>query len=165
MSRWTKYEPQNHAGKTNTWLTPLSLVNSLGDFDLDPCAFKGHATGKRLIMPPEDGLTAKWSGRVWLNPPYGDGVAKWLDKLQKHNNGMALLFGRTDVKWFQNLTFDGINFLSKRIAFLNDKFEQGTNAGVPSVLIAFGKNNISSLYGLPGRIFESNGTINHKQSP
>ena len=22
---------------TNTWLTPLSLIQSLGDFDLDPC--------------------------------------------------------------------------------------------------------------------------------
>jgi hypothetical protein len=161
MSRWTKHEPQNHQGKTNTWLTPLSLINSLGEFDLDPCGFIGHKTAKKIVVLPKDGLSIEWNGRVWLNPPYGRNVNAWLQKLQNHGNGMALVFGRTDVKWFQNLRFDGINFLSKRIAFLNDKFEQGTNAGVPSVLIAFGENNLKALHGLDGRIFESNGKINN----
>lgn len=160
MSRWTKFEPQNHQGKTNTWLTPLNHIKALGEFDLDPCGFIGHNTAKKIIVLPKDGLKEEWMGRVWLNPPYGRNVNSWLQKLQIHGNGVALVFARTDVKWFQGLKFDAINFLSKRIAFLNENFEQGTNAGVPSVLIAFGKNNVKSLYGLSGRIFESNGIIN-----
>ena len=101
-SRWTKHEPQNHQGKTNTWLTPLSLINALGEFDLDPCGFNGHKTAKKIIVLPDNGLAIEWTGRVWLNPPYGRNVNEWLQKLQKHNNGMALVFGRTDVKWFQD---------------------------------------------------------------
>jgi hypothetical protein len=127
--------------------------------DLDPCGFPNHPTAKKLILQPIDGLKEQWNGRVWLNPPYGKGVKPWLDKLQQHGNGMALLFGRTDVKWFQGLDFSGINFLSKRIAFLNDRFEQGTNAGVPSILIAFGKNNIPYLKQKAGRVFIGNGDI------
>jgi hypothetical protein len=56
----------SHKQETHTWLTPLSLVNALGVFDLDPCAYEGHQTAKNLIFPPDDGLCSEWAGRVWL---------------------------------------------------------------------------------------------------
>ena len=61
----------SQAQETHSWLTPLKLIKSLGDFDLDPCAYPGHRTANELICLPNDGLKMDWFGRVWLNPPYG----------------------------------------------------------------------------------------------
>ena len=60
------------AERNDRWLTPLPLVRSLGDFDLDPCGAPGHATASTVWTPEEvgDGLSMRWFGRVWLNPPY-----------------------------------------------------------------------------------------------
>ena len=60
-------------GETNEWLTPPGLLAKLGDFDLDPCAHPDqfYQTASRMVCPPQDGLSEAWSGRVWLNPPYG----------------------------------------------------------------------------------------------
>jgi hypothetical protein len=52
-------------GITNTWLTPASLVNALGVFDLDPCAApspRPWPTALTHIELPEDGLAASWYG-------------------------------------------------------------------------------------------------------
>jgi hypothetical protein len=57
---------------THIWLTPREIVTPLGPFELDPCAApspRPWPTAVRHIELPECGLTAKWEGRVWLNPP------------------------------------------------------------------------------------------------
>lgn len=134
-----------HEGKTNTWLTPLNFVRSLGEFDLDPCAFPGHETAKRLISLPEDGLAAQWNGRVWLNPPYGKAISHWLKKLEEHGNGIALVFSRTDTKWFQSLRPDMIFAVRGRIAFLREDLTSDSNAGHGSVLLAWGRKNCGAI--------------------
>lgn len=83
-------------------LTPLSLICSLGEFDLDPCGLKSHLTAKNIIELPEDGLKIEWNGKVWLNPPYSN-PKPWLEKLALHHNGMALVLNSTDTIWFQEL--------------------------------------------------------------
>jgi len=141
----------SHEGKTNTWLTPRSVLNRLGKFDLDPCGFQGWDTARKHYY--ENGLEQKWSGRIWLNPPYGRTIIHWLKKLQDHGNGVALIFVRTDTKWFQSLEFDSMNLIKGRIAFLNkNKIPQG-NAGTPSCLLAWGSQNMESIENIDGRIF------------
>ncbi len=135
----------NHEGQTDTWLTPLSLVESLGKFDFDPCGYPGHNTAKNMICLPDDGLLAEWQGRVWLNPPYGRNIGKWLNKLERYNDGIALVFARTDTKWFQNLKPDAIFFIKGRIAFLKPDKTINTNAGHGSMLIIYGVNNVMSV--------------------
>lgn len=149
-------DPVSHSGKTNTWLTPLELVRSLGEFDLDPCAFNGHLTAQKLIVLPECGLTANWSGRVWLNPPYGKEQRDWLEKLKNHGDGVALIFARLETKWIQPFIKDGFFILEGRISFLNERFEKTTNAGAPSMLIPFGRKNIGAILSsdLKGRWFQ-----------
>lgn len=149
-------DPSSHKGKTNTWLTPLRLVRSLGEFDLDPCGFKNHQTAKRLFILPDNGLTKVWEGRVWLNPPYGKEQQAWLSKLQEHGNGVALVFARLDTKWIQPFISQGFFLLHGRIKFLNEKFQEETNAGAPSMLIPFGRKNIGSILSseLKGRWFQ-----------
>src|SRR3546814_20869852 len=86
-----------------TWLTPLPIVSALGPFDLDPCAApspRPWPTAARHIELPEDGFAAEWSGRVWMNPPYGSEMARWLDKLATHRTGCALIFARTEKAMF-----------------------------------------------------------------
>jgi len=142
---FSKLDNPNHQGQTDTWLTPLELIQSLGQFDIDPCGFPGHATAKKLICVPEDGLTCEWKGRVWLNPPYGKQIGKWLNKLENHGNGVALVFARTDTQWFQSLKPDMIFLIKGRIAFLKADLTKDTNAGHGSMLLAYGRNNCGAI--------------------
>ena len=130
------------------WLTPPELVKQLGEFDLDPCcpidAPFYHATNHYTII--DDGLSKKWSGRVYLNPPYGRGMELWLEKLKQHGNGIALIFARTETKcFFEHIWHDAdaILFVKGRIKFYHVSGVQGGTPGAPSVFIAYGKENAS----------------------
>ncbi len=155
MKSFTATDSVTHEGKTNTWLTPLEIVQALGRFDLDPCGYPGHNTADALICEPSNGLDLPWKGRVWLNPPYGRRIGLWLNRLQRHGNGIALVFARTETEWFQNLSADMFYFLNGRISFLNEKFETVTNAGTGSVLIAWGTKNVNAIIdcNLEGRTY------------
>ena len=120
--------PENVKTTTDTWLTPLWLINALGDFDLDPCGIDGHDTAKNKIIWPQDGLKSDWFGKVWLNPPYSD-LNPWMDKLSNHGCGTALVFARTDTKWMQKhfRLADSVFFLEGRIRFLDANFKEKTN--------------------------------------
>lgn len=142
---FTNTEPQGHEGKTNTWLTPLWIIKELGEFDLDPCGFPGHSTAREIITLPTDGLKREWSGRCWLNPPYGKDQKYWLEKLKSHGNGIALIFARLETKWIQPFICDGFFTIEGRIKFLNKDFKEETNAGAPSMLIPFGRKNIGAI--------------------
>ncbi|MFY8069327.1 MAG: DNA N-6-adenine-methyltransferase [Flavobacterium sp.] len=140
------------------WLTPPELVKQLGEFDLDPCcpidAPFYHATNHYTII--DDGLSKKWSGRVYLNPPYGRGMELWLEKLKQHGNGIALIFARTETKcFFEHIWHDAdaILFVKGRIKFYHVSGVQGGTPGAPSVFIAYGKENAIALQnsGIEGR--------------
>jgi hypothetical protein len=133
-------------GKPNdTTLTPLSLIAKLGEFDLDPCAYREHRTAKRLVVWPEDGLAAEWSGRVWLNPPYSS-PEPWMRKLRSHGNGIALVLASVDTAWFHNEASgaDGICFIRGRPNFLRTD-GSAVQLMRATILIAFGHLNALSL--------------------
>lgn len=127
---------------TTTWLTPPHVHQSLGEFDLDPCAAPDWPTAKRHIILPEDGLTADWNGRVWLNPPYGMEAWTWLDKLAAHGTGTALVFARTETAGFVEQVWNkatAVKFLHGRLHFhYPDGTRAKANSGAPSVLVAYG---------------------------
>jgi len=144
-------------GKTDNWITPRWLLDSLGDFDLDPCCPESMPWSTAKIMyhhPYQDGLTLPWHGRVWLNPPYGKDIGLWLDKLANHGNGIALTFVRTDTKWCQSAMrqANALFFLGKRVAFYTPEGIKCSSAGAPSMLLAYGYRNITALRAchLPG---------------
>lgn len=147
---------QSHRAKTTTWLTPPHIIDALGKFDLDPCAAPGWKTADRHIILPEDGLIAEWEGRVWLNPPYGNAVWEWLDKLAAHGNGTALIFARTETAGFVEQVWNkatALYFLHGRLHFhYPDGTQAKANAGAPSVLVAYGDADAEKLRtcGLPG---------------
>ena len=133
-------------GETNEWYTPPHIFTSLGlDFDLDPASpLDGPVSwipAKRFLSAQEDGLHTAWEGKVWLNPPYGADMGKWVAKLAAHGNGVALLFARTDTVWFHKygVRANIICFLNGRLTFFpGSKQKITSNAGAPSMLLGFG---------------------------
>jgi len=132
------------------WLTPPSIVESLGAFDLDPCSpvNRPWSTASNHLTIFDDGLSVPWSGRVWCNPPYGKKTEVWLDRLANHGNGIALIFARTETRAFFKTVWDradALLFLKGRIRFHHVTGEQAASAGAPSVLVAYGQNNVEAL--------------------
>lgn len=145
--------------KTEVWLTPPEILQPLGQFDLDPCAAdpRPFPTAKVHYTAADDGLTKDWFGDVWLNPPYGREIEKWMARMAEHNSGVSLIFARTETQFFQRYVFQtaaSILFLDGRVRFLNAGGIRSTgNSGAPSVLIAYGEKNVERLgdSGLKGK--------------
>lgn len=137
--------------KTDEWLTPPEIIKSLGEFDLDPCSpiNRPWRTAKNHYTKIDDGLSKEWFGRVWLNPPYNRLIEHWMQKMADHQNGIALIFARTETKFFQHHVFNSassILFLEGRIYFYNNLgIKASFNSGAPSVLISYGKQNAEYL--------------------
>lgn len=130
---------------------PPSIINSLGEFDLDPCSPNNlpWETANKFysLENGEDGLSLEWEGRIWLNPPYSNWVP-FLNKLKEHDNGIALIFARTETKGFFDHVWndaDSILFLKRRVKFIKADLSGEGSSTAPSVLIAYGKNNTKAL--------------------
>lgn len=146
---------ERSAKATDEWYTPKCIIDTLGEFDLDPCAAVNplFQTAKVTYNINDDGLSKDWNGRVFLNPPYSRPlIEKFVKKMAEHNNGIALLFNRCDNKMFHETIFKtatGMKFLRKRIRFLRPDGTPGDSPGCGSVLIAWGAANAKILRECP----------------
>jgi phage N-6-adenine-methyltransferase len=99
------------SSKTGEHITPIKLYKELDEFQfrLDPCTTKNNPLGTPNFYTKEnDGLKQSWApGPVYVNPPYGRDVSKWVEKAcweaKDGSTVVMLLPARTDTKWFQNL--------------------------------------------------------------
>lgn len=150
---------EDRGNKKVEWGTPeitLQLLNLR--FDLDPC----HPTISYTIpvdhwcdawyTKEDDGLKSPWFGRVFMNPPYGDGIIEWMAKMNEHRDGVALVFARTDVKWYREYAIkaDAILYLKTRLKFLDmnddrDEAKAKNGAGAGSMLVAWGPECVAAL--------------------
>jgi hypothetical protein len=145
------------------WLTPPQIITNLGEFDLDPCSpiNRPWPTAKNHYTIEDDGLTKEWVGRVWCNPPYGNQTNLWLKKCSEYGNAIALVFARTETKMFFDYIWDksdGLYFIKGRLKFHHVDGRQADAAGAPSVLVAYGDNNVESLINyqnlIPGKFID-----------
>jgi len=133
------------------WLTPPTILEALGKFDLDPCApiTRPWDTAEHHYTVMDDGLAQEWTGRVWCNPPYGREAEKWLARLAEHGNGIALIFARTETRMFFSQVWpkaQGVLFIEGRLYFHHvDGSRAAANSGAPSVLVAYGADNAAAL--------------------
>lgn len=152
----SKYNPilhgHNNEVGTNEWLTPPDLLAKLGEFDLDPCSpiNRPWSTAKHHYTLLDDGLKLDWWGRVFLNPPFDRyTIEEWMRRMADHNDGIALLFARTDNDAYHNQIFDradSLLFINKRLHFYNVQGERAkANCGAPCVLIGYGEENSDVL--------------------
>lgn len=131
---------------TDSWITPRWILERVGPFDLDPCACTPQPwpTAERMVTEEEDGLLQPWHGFVWCNPPYGRALGIWLERMAIHNNGITLIFARTDTRAFHDHIWPVAStmlFLCGRVTFAMPSGEfpsQGHNSGGPSVLVGYG---------------------------
>lgn len=154
---------QPHEGRTNDWITPPWIITAFDSlsippfFDLDPCASvtQPWPCAARSFTVADDGLAQEWTGRIWLNPPYGPHAAQWVRKLAAHGNGIALLFARTETRLWQDDIFPTASaflFLRRRVSFHRpDGTLPKSNSGAPSVLIAWGDHCEWALRSLADR--------------
>lgn len=129
---------------TVEWETPQGLFDELswifGPFTLDPCATRHNAKCDRFFSREDDGLAQPWDGKVFLNPPYGREIGKWVRKAYGESLTGALVVcllpARTDTQWWQDYAALGhVHFLRGRL-----KFGEAKNAApFPSALVIFGK--------------------------
>jgi phage N-6-adenine-methyltransferase len=107
------YTHDGNASVSDEWETPGELLKALhavfGRFDLDPCAPRRSRTrvrAKKHFTAEDDGLSAPWRGVVFVNPPYGRALARWVAKARrevelKHaRTVVALLPARPDTGYW-----------------------------------------------------------------
>jgi len=131
------------SSKTDDWATPQEFFDSLNDeFTLfwDVCASPTNAKLPVYLTKDEDGLAVSWRGkRVWMNPPYGREIGKWVAKAATGGAEICvcLLPARTDTKWFHTYIHGNpraeIRFVKGRL-----KFGGAENcAPFPSMVVIF----------------------------
>lgn len=140
---------------TNEWSTPEDLFDELDrefHFNLDPAATDDNHRCSRYFTEIENGLIQDWtpgplSGEppsvVFLNPPYGRGIVKWMAKAHEESGHGAtvvcLVPARTDTAWFQKYAFGHeIRFLRGRLKFGAAK----TGAPFPSAIVVMRPPNV-----------------------
>lgn len=104
-------------------------------FTLDPCATHENAKCPLYFTEREDGLNQEWSGRVFMNPPYGRAIGHWMKKAHESAQAGALVVclvpSRTDTAWWHDYAVPHeIRFLRGRI-----KFNGVKDAPFPSAVI------------------------------
>lgn len=140
------------SSKKSDWGTPIWLYNFLDEeFHLGMDAACSRENMKGSYGLTEDSLEtdwlqaidARWHGTnrsVFLNPPYGKDVGKWVKKAYEESQKgcvvVCLLPSRTDTKWFHDYIGRWaceVRFLSGRLKF------EGANhpAPFPSVVVVF----------------------------
>lgn len=117
------------------WETPDSIFQPLNQefgFTLDVCATKENSKCESFFSPEKDGLSRKWTGVCWMNPPFGS-QGKWVQKAYEESlNGITvvcLLPARTNTNWWHDYCMTGeIRFIRGRPKF------KGAKHGLPQPL-------------------------------
>ena len=143
---------QSTIGKNDEWLTPKWILEPLGKFDLDPCSpvIRPWDTADFHYSERDDGLSKKWYGRVWCNPPFNRREKpKWMKRMSEHHNGILLIPANLETDVFQKYVWgesDGMCFLNTRPHFYYVTGRQAkANSGCTIVLVAYGKANFEIL--------------------
>lgn len=132
----------HYSSSTPEWSTPLDLFAALDrefDFTLDPCATPENTTCDNYYTLADDGLSQTWTGRVFMNPPYGRVIGKWMRKACESAFSTAelvvcLVPARTDTAWWHDYAMRGeIRFIRGRLRFGAAKW----SAPFPSAVVVF----------------------------
>lgn len=126
------------SSNTDLWSTPQATFNELNaefDFELDVCANDSNAKCLSYYTKEEDGLAQEWTGRCWMNPPYGREIGLWVKKAYESKaTVVCLLPARTDTRWWHDYCMNGeVRFIKGRLKFGNAK----NSAPFPSAIVIF----------------------------
>ena len=130
--------PLQQQAQKSSWETPRDLFDELWEeadgFDWDPCCSTDQYTAQRVLANNGticvldmfgvrdiggaavlvDGLAQPWRGKVFMNPPYGLALRKWVPRaVEMVKNGTAesvwaLLPAKTDTQWWQKWVINSV---------------------------------------------------------
>lgn len=130
------------SSKTVEWSTPqdvFSKLNSEFHFETDVCSTHENAKCENHYTEEDDGLSRKWTGVCWMNPPYARNVMeKWVKKTHKPSLEGAIVVclipSRTDTAMWHEYCMNGeIRFIRGRLKFGGCK----DPAPFPSAIVIF----------------------------
>jgi len=149
----------HYSSATPEWYTPRPIIDRVVDFFdaiyLDPCSNSHDAPNVpagAVYTESDDGLAQPWFGRVYVNPPYGDGIGRWTEKARNEYEAsrnrldpdepelfsvesvIMLLPARVDTEWFRTLRDYAVCFLRGRLKFVG----ADSSAPFPSMMVYLG---------------------------
>ena len=146
MTPTTNTPPENpmsvhFSSATDMWSTPqafFDVLNAKHRFTLDVCATADNAKCLKYFTLETDGLKQDWTGSVWMNPPYGREIVKWMKKAYESSmqgaTVVCLVPARTDTHWWHEYAAKGaVNFIKGRLKFGNAV----NSAPFPSAVVIF----------------------------
>ncbi len=101
----------HYSSERHDWTTPRDFFENLHrefHFTLDAAASHENALCGRYYTEADDGLSQHWHGVVWVNPPYGRQIGKWIRKAAEESRKGAtvvmLIPARTDTAaWHEHI--------------------------------------------------------------
>jgi site-specific DNA-methyltransferase (adenine-specific) len=133
----------HYSSKSALWETPDDFYQRLYvefGFTTDVAALPTNTKCRSFYTPEMDGLAQDWRGVLWLNPPYGREISRWVAKAYQaaQENGatvVCLLPARTDTKWWHTYVMRAaeIRFVRGRLKFSNAV----SSAPFPSAVVIF----------------------------
>jgi phage N-6-adenine-methyltransferase len=137
------------SSRSDDWPTDPKVFQQLdaryGPFTLDVCASPENAKCERFFTSDDDGLAQDWTGRVWMNPPYGRTLGEWMAKAWGAAATTAeivvcLVPARTDTRWFHDYALRG------EVVHLRGRLKFGATlvnpAPFPSLVVIFRNANV-----------------------
>lgn len=120
-------------------------IQTMGAIDLDPASDGKNVPAKKHYTRDDDGLSQPWKGKVWLNPPFGDGVGLWFQTLvdayraKSVSEAIVLWKAATETKGWRVLTSAAcrVCFPDHRIAFLGEKGDRRANSATFSAALFY----------------------------
>jgi phage N-6-adenine-methyltransferase len=140
----------HYMSERQDWGTPPAFLEWLKEKfnwvpDLDAAASPHNAKASAYYTAEDNSLEQSWSGNVWLNPPFGGELPKFLKKCADEikrpevESIVALVPARTDTKWFHEIvcrTATEVILIKGRFNFVQpDVSAPGANAPFPSMLV------------------------------
>jgi len=146
----------SHNSGNNEWYTPPKIIEAarsvMGGIDCDPASSSQAnkiVKAKTFFSESDDGLKQKWTGRVWMNPPYAQPAisnfsAALYERVKSGEvlEACVLVNNATETAWCQTMMSlaSCICFPRARIKFLD---MEGNALGAPlqgQMVIYIGEN-------------------------
>lgn len=137
--------------ESDEWWTPQDVIarvlQAFPRIDLDPCSNPGptrNVPAQRHHDINDSGLDYGWQGRVFINPPYGDSLPSWAEKIaaeaENVTEAIVLVPARTETRWWHAIPADVLCFFKGRLHFTNGATGQTGPAPFPSAALYVGPN-------------------------
>lgn len=139
-----------HSSNKMDWGTPQDLFDKLNNefhFDLDAAADENNHKCEKYFTEADDALKQDWVGNVFLNPPYGRAIGKFIKKayeetLKSANVVVIVMPARTDTAYWHDyiIPYAEVIFVRGRLKFTGREDGDLQPAPFPSAIVIFRKN-------------------------